>query len=124
MKTMKIWHEIVASKDPAGLDAIIADNCVFHSPVIHTPQEGKELTIFYLTGAVKVFNDTFYYEKEIVNDDHAVLEFVCVLDGITINGVDIISFDESGKIAEFKVMIRPMKGITTMAAKMMEALKG
>jgi hypothetical protein len=121
---MEIWHEVVKSKDPKGLDAIIADDCVFHSPVIHTPQEGKDLTKFYLAGAVKVFNDSFHYVKEVVNEDYAVLEFACVLDGITINGVDIISFDEVGKIKEFKVMIRPMKGVTTMAAKMMEALKG
>jgi hypothetical protein len=124
MNTMEIWHEVVKSKDPKGLDAIIADDCVFHSPVIHTPQEGKDLTKFYLAGAVKVFNDSFHYVKEVVNEDYAVLEFACVLDGITINGVDIISFDEVGKIKEFKVMIRPMKGVTTMAAKMMEALKG
>lgn len=124
MNTMEIWHEVVQNKDPKGLEAIIADDCVFHSPVIHKPQEGKELTMFYLTGAVQVFNDSFHYVKEVVNDEHAVLEFSCVVDGITINGVDIISFDETGKINEFKVMIRPMKGITTMAAKMMEALKG
>ena len=124
MNTMEIWHEVVESKDPKGLDAIIADDCVFHSPVIHTPQEGKDLTKFYLAGAVKVFNDSFHYLKEVVNDDYAVLEFVCVVDGITINGVDIISFDDAGKIKEFKVMIRPMKGVTTMAAKMVEALSG
>lgn len=124
MNTMEIWHEVVESKDPKGLDAIIADDCVFHSPVIHTPQEGKDLTKFYLAGAVKVFNDSFHYLKEVVNDDYAVLEFVCVVDGITINGVDIISFDDAGKIKEFKVMIRPMKGVTAMAAKMVEALSG
>ena len=124
MNTMKIWHEIVESKDPKDLDMIIADDCVFHSPVIHTPQEGKDLTKFYLAGAVKVFNDSFHYVKEVVNDDYAVLEFACVVDGITINGVDIISFDDAGKIKEFKVMIRPMKGVTTMAAKMVEALNG
>ena len=124
MNTMEIWHEVVESKDPKGLDAIIADDCVFHSPVIHTPQEGKDLTKFYLAGAVKVFNDSFHYLKEVVNDDYAVLEFVCVVDGITINGVDIISFDDAGKIKEFKVMIRPMKGVTAMAAKLVEALSG
>jgi hypothetical protein len=122
MNTMEIWHEVVKSKDPKGLDAIIAEDCIFHSPVIHTPQEGKDLTKLYLAGAVKVFNDSFHYLKEVVNDDYAILEFVCAVDGITINGVDIISFDDAGKIKEFKVMIRPMKGVTTMAAKMVEAL--
>ena len=124
MNTLKIWHEIVQSKDPQQLDTIIADDCIFYSPVIHTPQEGKDLTMMYLTGAIKVFNDSFHYVKEVVNDQHAILEFSCVVDGISINGVDIIGFDEAGKINEFKVMIRPMKGITTLAAKMMEALKG
>ena len=123
MKTLARWHEIIKQGGPALLDEILADGCVFHSPVVHTPQEGRELTRLYLTGAMQVLNDGFHYVKEVVSDRHAVLEFVCEVDGITVNGVDIISFNEQGKIEEFKVMVRPLKAINLLHASMRAMLE-
>lgn len=123
MNTLARWHEIIKQGDPALLDEILADDCVFHSPVVHTPQEGRELTRLYLTGAMHVLNDGFHYVKEVVSDRHAVLEFVCEVDGVTVNGVDIISFNEQGKIEEFKVMVRPLKAINMLHAKMRDMLE-
>lgn len=119
---MKLWHEIIKERDPERLEEVLADNCVFHSPILHTPQEGKDLTKFYLTGAMLVFNDSFHYVKEVVTPEHAVLEFICDIEGIIVNGVDILTFDEEGMIKEFKVMIRPLKAIDTMQTKMRELL--
>lgn len=123
MNTLERWHEIIKQGDPALLDDILAEDCVFFSPVVHTPQRGKELTKLYLTGAMHVLNDGFHYVKEVVSAEHAVLEFVCEIDGITVNGVDIISFDGDGKINEFKVMVRPLKAINMLHASMREMLE-
>lgn len=123
MNTLERWHEIIKQGNPALLDDILAEDCVFFSPVVHTPQRGKELTKLYLTGAMHVLNDGFHYVKEVVSAEHAVLEFVCEIDGITVNGVDIISFDGDGKINEFKVMVRPLKAINMLHASMREMLE-
>lgn len=125
--TLTIWHEIVASKDTARLADIISDDCVFYSPVVHTPQAGKPRTLLYLTSAMNVFNDSFRYVKEVVAGDHAVLEFTCTVDDIEINGVDIMTFAADGRICEFKVMVRPLKGMQMLhaqMAKMLESLAG
>ena len=118
MNTLALWHEILGERNPDRLDEILAEDCVFHSPVVHTPQQGRELTKFYLSGAMNVFNDSFHYVKEIVSTEHAVLEFVCDVDGIIVNGVDIMTFGEDGKITEFKVMVRPLKGVNMLHGKM------
>lgn len=123
MKTLELWHEIMAQRDPGRLEEILAPECVFYSPVVHTPQEGRELTQLYLSGAMHVFNESFRYVKEIVTADHAVLEFECEMDGIVVNGVDIMSFDDSGRIVEFKVMIRPLKAVNLVHARMREMLE-
>ena len=123
MDTVAHWHETMERRDPAALQELIADECVFYSPIVHTPQEGRELTRLYLTGAIHVFNDGFRYVKEVVTPEHAVLEFECEMDGIMVNGVDIMTFDEDGKIIEFKVMVRPLKGVNMLHAKMREMLE-
>ena len=123
MTTLELWHEIIEKRDPERLDEILAPDCVFYSPVVHTPQEGKDLTRFYLTGAMHVFNDGFRYVKEVVTPEHAVLEFECDMDGIQINGVDIISFDQQGRIIEFKVMIRPLKAVNLLHQRMRDMLE-
>lgn len=123
MKTLDRWHEMLEARDVSRLDEVLAEDCVFLSPIVHSPQEGRELTKFYLTGAFNVFNDSFHYIKEVVTAEHAVLEFVCDLDGIVVNGVDIITFDEEGKIVEFKVMIRPLKAVNLLHAKMKAMLE-
>ena len=123
MTTLERWHEIIEQRKPELLDEILAEDCVFYSPVVHTPQRGKEITKLYLTGAMHVLNKDFRYEKEVVSPGHAVLEFVCDIDGITVNGVDIMSFDQDGKINEFKVMVRPLKAINLLHASMREMLE-
>ncbi len=113
------WHRIVTTKDVAGLDALLADNAVFHSPVVHAPQVGKALTRLYLSAAFSVFfNESFRYVREVVADRDAMLEFVVEIDGITVNGVDMIRWNEAGKIIDFKVMLRPLKAINLIHQKM------
>lgn len=107
------WHAYMESEgDPALLSALIADNCVFHSPVVHTPQAGKPIVMAYLLAAADVLgNDSFHYVRELVDGDEMMLEFVTELDGISVNGIDIIRFGADGKISDFKVMVRPLKAI-------------
>ncbi len=123
MNTVALWHEISRDRDMDRLEEVLAENCVFLSPVVHTPQKGRELTRAYLTAAFGVFNDSFRYVKEVVTPQHAVLEFVCDLDGIVINGVDIMTFDDAGKIVEFKVMVRPLKAVNLLHTKMKAMLE-
>jgi ketosteroid isomerase-like protein len=110
--TIATWHKIIETKDAAGLDNILADNVVFHSPIVHTPQEGKPITTLYLTAALYVFNnDSFKYLREVISGNNAILEFSTVIEGITVNGVDMITWGADGRITEFKVMVRPLKAI-------------
>ena len=110
--TIAAWHKIIKTKDAAGLDNILADNVVFHSPIVHTPQVGKPITKLYLTAALYVFNnDSFKYLREVISNNNAVLEFSTVIEGITVNGVDMITWGADGRITEFKVMVRPLKAI-------------
>ena len=112
MKPIEKWHEIVESGGSEKLSDLIDKDCIFFSPVVFSPQEGKELTIKYLSAAALVFGDeSFKYTKEIVNENNACLEFELELNGIKINGVDLISWNEENKINEFKVLIRPLKGV-------------
>ncbi len=117
--TIDAWHDLIATRDVDGLDALIADNAVFHSPVVHTPQVGKERVLRYLTAAFGVFFvDSFRYVRELVGDNDAVLEFVLEIDGTSVNGVDMIRWDDDGRIVEFKVMIRPLRAINLIHQKM------
>lgn len=117
--TIESWHQIVKTRNVAGLNALLAENVVFHSPVVHTPQVGKAVTRLYLTAALSVlFNESFRYVREIVAERNAVLEFVVEIDGISVNGVDMISWDDEGRIVDFKVMLRPLKAINLIHQKM------
>jgi hypothetical protein len=113
------WHRILESRDARALDALLADDVVFHSPVVHTPQVGKAITTRYLAAALKVFgNDTFRYVREVVGERDAVLEFMLEIDGISINGVDMIRWNDSGRVTDFKVMLRPQKALHVIQEKM------
>jgi hypothetical protein len=117
------WHNIVRTRDASGLVELLSDNVVFYSPVVHTPQVGKAITFKYLTAALHVFgNDSFRYVREIIGERDAVLEFETEIDGITVNGVDMIKWNREGKIVEFKVMVRPLKAINLIHEKMGEML--
>ena len=122
------WHEVVKNSDVVLLQTLLADDVVFHSPVVHTPQEGKQRTMMYLSGAVAVLGSNgFHYVREIISENEAALEFMAEIDGITINGIDLISVNADGRITDFKVMIRPLKAVNILHQKMgemLEKLKG
>jgi SnoaL-like domain len=121
---IRTWHRLVEERDVQGLDALLADAAVFHSPVVHTPQVGKPITKKYLSAAFQVFfNDSFRYVRELQGDREAVLEFEVKLDGIEVNGVDMIKWNDAGKITEFKVMLRPLKAVNLIHQKMAEMLQ-
>jgi hypothetical protein len=115
MKVIEQWHELLSTQDLSRLDPLLDEDAVFHSPIVHTPQRGKAVTIMYLTAAYNVlFESGFRYVREVVSDTDAVLEFTAEIDGIHINGVDMIHWNAAGKIDDFKVMIRPLKAINLL----------
>ena len=119
------WHRIVRGQDLAGLDALLDSEAVFHSPVVHTPQRGRQLTLMYLSAAFRIFfNPSFRYVREVVGASDAMLEFETEIEGVLVNGVDIIKWNEAGRIVEFKVMLRPLKAINVVQQKMAELLQG
>lgn len=119
------WHALMDARDPGGLDDLIAEDCVFRSPAVHTPQIGKAITIKYLTAAQKVLGvPSFRYVEEWVGLNSAVLEFELDLDGIQVNGVDIIHWNDADKITSFRVMIRPVKGLQAVMPAMAAVLAG
>ena len=118
------WHQMLQARNPAGLDALLDDDAVFVSPVVHTPQRGKALTTAYLSAAMHVFaNPSFRYVREIVGPTDAMLEFETEIDGVLVNGVDIIRWNAAGRIIEFKVMVRPLKAIQVIHQRMAAMLQ-
>jgi SnoaL-like domain len=113
------WHQLLKQRDARGLDGLLADDAVFISPVVHKPQVGKAVTKAYLAAAFKVFgNDSFRYVRELRSERDAVLEFELEIDGISINGVDMLKWNDAGKVTEFKVMLRPLKAVNLIHEKM------
>ncbi|MEQ9426925.1 MAG: nuclear transport factor 2 family protein [Cyclobacteriaceae bacterium] len=114
------WHHAVDNMDKSILDEILDKNCVFYSPILFKPQEGKTLTKMYLTAAFHVFQEAgnFHYIKTVEQGNNAVLEFNATIDGIVIDGVDIITWNDRGIITEFKVMLRPFRAIEKLGEKM------
>ena len=120
---LETWHRLVRTNDASGLRELVAEDAVFHSPVVHAPQTGRKLTVMYLSAAFRVFfNPTFRYVREIVGPHDAMLEFETEIDGVLVNGVDIITWNDDGRITAFKVMLRPLKGINVIHQKMGEML--
>ncbi|HJV63279.1 MAG TPA: nuclear transport factor 2 family protein [Albitalea sp.] len=118
------WHRAVTQRDVRALDALLADEVVFHSPVVHTPQVGKAITTQYLAAAFRVFfNESFRYVRELAGPHDAVLEFQVQIDGISVNGVDMMRWDDAGRIVDFKVMLRPLKAVNLIHQKMAEMLQ-
>lgn len=117
------WHAFIESRDPAVLSAALHEDAVLDSPVVHTPQRGRPIVMMYLMGAAMTLgNDSFRYVGEWRAERSAILEFATEVDGIHINGVDMIWWDEAGLITRFKVMVRPLKAINLLHAKMGELL--
>ncbi len=111
--TMATWHQVAKDRDVKGLYNLLAEDAVFHSPVVHTPQVGKSITGKYLSAAFEVFfNESFTYVREFHGEGNAILEFEVEIQGVKVNGVDMISWNEAGLITEFKVMVRPLKAVS------------
>lgn len=118
------WHELVRTHDARGLNELLADDCVFHSPLVFAPQAGRAVAFQYLAAAFEVFfNDSFRYVREVVGEHDAVLEFEVTMDGVYVNGVDMIRWDEAGRITDFKVMVRPLRAIDVVRQRMAAMLQ-
>tara|TARA_B100000131_G_scaffold267721_1_gene266152 strand:+ start:1108 stop:1539 length:432 start_codon:yes stop_codon:yes gene_type:complete len=137
MNAIEKWHDIM--KNPGQnisekLDDLLHDDVVFYSPVVFTPQKGKDITKLYLAAAGGVFSSDkdkeeskskeskFKYIKELTQDNHACLEFETEINGIYVNGVDLITWNEDNKITEFKVLVRPLQAVNTLHQMMGEML--
>jgi len=121
---LETWHRLVRTRDAEGLAALLAQGAVFHSPIVHTPQRGRELAVRYLAAAFRVFmTPGFRYVREIEGPSDAVLEFETLIDGVQVNGVDLIRWDEHGQIVDFKVMLRPLKAIEVVHRRMAAELQ-
>ena len=132
MNAIEKWHEIMkgdSSEAPNKLDDLLHDDVVFYSPVVYTPQKGKEITKLYLSAASGVFSSEkkgkeekkeskFEYIKEVVHGNHACLEFETEMNGVYVNGIDLITWDENDKIIEFKVLVRPLQAVNTLHEQM------
>ena len=141
MNAIEKWHEIMksgGSDSAAKLDDLLHDDVVFYSPVVFTPQKGKDVTKLYLAAASGVFStkkknrseekkeSKFRYVKELVEGNTACLEFETEMNGIYVNGIDLITWNDDNKITEFKVLIRPLQAVNTiheMMGKMLDQLK-
>ena len=137
MSAVEKWYEVMKSNDMNKLDELLAEDVVFYSPVVYTPQKGKDITKMYLMAAGGVFGEetkdevsdskksqsNFKYIKEIIGEKSALLEFESEMDGIYVNGVDVISWNEEEKITEFKVIVRPLQAVNMLHQKMQAMLE-
>lgn len=133
------WHQHMRGQFAGGLDELLADDVVFYSPVVYSPQRGKAITMMYLRAAAVALpgsvdssdgatttsasSSAFRYTKEVIAGDTAVLEFETTVDGKYVNGVDIIRVDARGKAIEFRVMIRPLQAVNAVHAQMKALLE-
>ncbi|GBE64165.1 hypothetical protein MFM001_06270 [Mycobacterium sp. MFM001] len=118
------WTEIVENGRVDELDSLLAEDAVFYSPAVFTPQEGRQKAATYLRAAVKVFGDNdFHYVEQWYKDRSAILEFAATIDGIYVNGIDMIHWNDDGQIVSFKVMLRPLKALQTIMPAMAELLQ-
>ncbi|MBL6818498.1 MAG: nuclear transport factor 2 family protein [SAR86 cluster bacterium] len=133
-ENIKKWHDHIKGEFSGGFDELLADDVIFYSPIVFSPQKGKDLTTLYLMAAGNTFGgdqskdgtlqeSSFKYTMEVLDGNQAILEFETQIDGKYVNGVDIITFNDEGKISEFKVMIRPLQAVNIIHEKMQEMLK-
>ena len=119
---MRGWHAVVQSGDPALLDGLLADDVVFRSPAVFKPQEGKAVTTQYLTSAMVVLGPSLRYVAEWYGETSAVLEFEADLDGVYVQGVDMLRWNGTDKLVGFTVMVRPMRGLNKLVELMAREL--
>ncbi len=122
------WHALVKTQDASALPALLSDAVVFHSPVVHRSVTGKPMVLAYLSTALQVFGQpSFRYVREIAGANDAMLEFELELDGVIVNGIDLIHWNADGQIDDFKVMLRPLKAVNAIherMAAMLQAMQG
>lgn len=118
------WHEVVESRDPAALRAMIAEDAVFNSPAVHAPQEGRDLVVAYLSAALVVLGPELEYHDTWQRENDAVLRFTTVIGGKDIEGIDLITWDDDGLIVSFTVMIRPIRALEAVIEAMAKQLLG
>lgn len=118
------WHQVVASRDASVLAGMIAPDAVFRSPAVHTPQEGRDTVVAYLSAALVVLGPELTYHDTWQREYDAVLRFTTVVDGMQVEGIDLITWDDDGQIVSFTVMIRPMKALTAVIGAMAKQLFG
>jgi hypothetical protein len=116
------WHRIAQTRDASLLAQLLADDVVFRSPAVHRPQEGKALTTAYLAAAIDVLGPTLTYVREWHDDGSAVLEFTARLDDLDVHGIDMLTWDEAGRLTEFTVMVRPLRGLERLIEHMQQRL--
>jgi hypothetical protein len=116
------WHDMMDRGTTEGLYDLLDPECVFWSPVVHTPQKGRDITFLYLSAAGQVFDTDFHYVREVRDGNNAMLEFECTMDGIHVNGIDLIQV-ENNLIIDFKVMVRPLKAVNKVHERMMAMLE-
>ena len=117
------WIDLIHDNRVDELDDLLADDAVFYSPALFSPQEGKAKTAMYLAAASKLFSDTdFHYVGQWFGEQSAILEFAATIDGIYVNGIDMIAWNDDERIVSFKVMIRPLKGLQLVMGKMAQLL--
>ena len=118
------WHAIAEARDPSGLDDLLADEVVFRSPAVHGDQAGKQLTTAYLSAAIVVLGPTLAYRRQWYAESNAVLEFEAELDGLAVHGIDLLEWNDEGRLTEFTVMVRPIRGLEKLIEKMAAQLFG
>jgi hypothetical protein len=117
------WIDIIDNHRPDELDGLLAEDAVFYSPAVFTPQEGKAKTAMYLRAAERMFSGTdFHYVGQWFGEQSAVLEFTATIDGVYVDGIDMIAWNDDEKIVSFKVMMRPFKALSVIMPKMAELL--
>ncbi|MEY8017493.1 nuclear transport factor 2 family protein [Mycobacterium sp. HUMS_12744610] len=113
------WIEIVDTGRTDELRDLLAEDAVFLSPAVFTPQEGRDKAVAYLAAAAKLFSGNgFRYIEKWYAERSAVLEFVADVDGIHVNGIDMIHWNDDGKITSVKVMLRPLKALQAVIPEM------
>jgi 2,4-dienoyl-CoA reductase (NADPH2) len=122
-ESLRRWHRIVSERDLADLSELAHPDCVFRSPVAHTPYPGRDALVLVLSTVLEVFTD-FTYHREFVEGDSVALEFSAGAGGKLVKGIDLIRFDDDGRIVEFEVFIRPLSGLIALAEEMKQRLEG
>lgn len=125
MEVIDRWLDLVGTGSMDDLEAMMADDVVFYSPAVFTPQKGRPLAMAYLLAAEKLFFDAdtgFGYVEKWIGDTSAVLHFTAEVDGLEVEGIDMIHWNAEGKITEFKVMVRPFKALQGVIGRMAELL--